>query len=404
MYQHMRAWVLSSFLWIAIVHGKIVTETSLDLSTGKLKSAVFKSPAFILGPGQVQNKWFYGIDFPKGHIALKSFNAEVVNENGKSVPLSETYLHHWLVARFYYKKPITEEQTKPKTNRLSSSNYILVGNDGICQGQTLPQNFGIGSETRHTRTFIPNPYGIIVGDPNKLPEGYEESWLLNVHAIDTRGVVNTRGCTECKCDLYNVTEDANHHPLRKNYIGGLDCCYDGTQCQLKEGVQGKKRKLYLKYTVYWMDWEKSIVPVKIYILDVTYNGEQSGCQVEYDVPQCSAASHSPGDCVDIREANMVIPQGGDVIYAVAHQHIGGVGSALYGQDGREICTSLPLYGEGREPGNETGYVPPLKTGLSVLINWISIFYRERERRCLQVYYCMSAIFNVIPGMLLIPNS
>lgn len=192
-----------------------------------------------------------------------------------------------------------------------------------------------------------------------------------MHAIDTRGVVNTLGCTECKCDLYNVTEDGYHRPLRKDYIGGLSCCYDGTQCQLKEGVLGEKKILYLKYTVYWMDWEKTIVPVKVYILDVTDTGERSvdqsssqhhvGCHVEYDVPQCSAGIHSPGDCIDIREANMAIPQGGNVIYGVGHQHTGGAGLALYGQDGREICTSLPLYGEGRKPGNETGYVVGMST-------------------------------------------
>ncbi|XP_057866334.2 uncharacterized protein LOC131073835 [Cryptomeria japonica] len=366
MYQHMRAWILSCFLWIATVHAQITTETSLDLSAGKIKSAVFKSPAFILGPGEVQDKWYYGIDFPKGHIALKGFDAEVVNEDGNSVPLSETYLHHWVVNRFYHKTPITEEQRKPKNEILTSSDYISAGNDGICQANVLSQYFGLGSETRHTSTFIPDPYGIIVGDPNEIPEGYEESWLLNVHAIDTRGVVNSLGCTECKCDLYNVTEDSYHRPLRKDYIGGLRCCYDGTQCQLKEGVQGEKIKLYLKYTIHWMDWEETIVPVKTYILDATDTGERSvdqssshdyvGCHVEYDIPQCSEGIHSPGDCIDIREAHMVIPQGGDVIYAVAHQHTGGAGITLYGQDGREICTSLPIYGEGREPGNETGYI------------------------------------------------
>ncbi|KAH9328359.1 hypothetical protein KI387_000467 [Taxus chinensis] len=366
MYRHSRAWLLLSLLWIATVHTQLITQTSVDLNAGKIKSAVFKSPAFTLGHGQVQDKFYYGIDFPKGHIALKGFDAEVVDENGNSIPLSETYLHHWVVDRFYHKTSLTEEQTKPITKRLHSSDFILAGNDGICQPHALGQYFGLGSETRHTNTFIPDPYGIVVGDPNKIPEGYEESWLLNVHAIDTRGVVDSLGCTECKCKLYNVTEDQYHRPLRENYIGGLHCCYDETQCQLKEGVQGQKRTLYLKYTVHWMDWEESIVPVRVYILDVTDTGERSvdqsssyspiGCQVEYNVPQCTAGIHSSGEGIDIREAHMVIPQGGDVIYSVAHQHTGGDGITLYGQDGREICTSLPRYGKGREPGNETGYI------------------------------------------------
>uniref|UniRef100_A0A0D6QS66 Stress up-regulated Nod 19 n=1 Tax=Araucaria cunninghamii TaxID=56994 RepID=A0A0D6QS66_ARACU len=370
MYHDLKPWVFSMLLWTSIVHAQLITKTSLDLNAGKIKSSVFKSPAFILGPGEVQNKWYHGIAFPKGHIAIKGFDAEVVDDNGNSIPLSETYLHHWLVDRFYHKTSLTEDQTKALTKRLHSSDYISAGNDGICQPRVLSQYFGLGSETRHTSTFIPDPYGIIVGDPSEIPEGYEESWIINVHAIDTREVVDTRGCTECRCDLYNVTEDEYHRPLKKNYIGGLYCCYDGTQCKLKEGVQGEKRKLYLKYTVYWRDWEESIIPVRIYILDVTDTGERSvdqsrshylvGCQVEYDIAQCTAGSPS-NECIDLHEAHMVIPKGGDVVYGVAHQHTGGIGSTLYGQDGQELCTSLPVYGQGREPGNETGYIVGMST-------------------------------------------
>jgi len=365
-----KIWVFLALIWIATVYAEAITVTSMESNERKLKSAVFRSPAFILGPGQVQNKIYLGIDFPKGHISLKGFDAEVVDEGGNSIPLYETYLHHWLVERFYRKIPLTEDQTKAQTKRLNSSNYIFAGNDGICQAHTLGQYFGLGSETRHTSTFIPDPYGIVVGDPKQIPEGYEEIWMLNVHAIDTRGVVNSLGCTECRCDLYNVTKDEYGHPLRENYIGGLSCCYDGTQCQLNEGFQGENRTLYLKYTVYWMNWDESIVPVRTYILDVTDTGQRSdspsraysyvGCQVEYDVAPCSAGS-PPSDCIHTHEAHMVIPRGGDVIYAVAHQHTGGVGSVLYGQDGREICSSLPIYGQGREPGNETGYVVGMGT-------------------------------------------
>lgn len=36
-------------------------------------------------------------------------------------------------------------------------------------------------------------------------------------------------------------------------------------------------------------------------------------------------------CTDKRRVSLSIPTGGDVIYAVAHQHAGGIGSALYGE-------------------------------------------------------------------------
>ncbi|KAL3352039.1 hypothetical protein AABB24_020238, partial [Solanum stoloniferum] len=53
---------------------------------------------------------------------------------------------------------------------------------------------------------------------------------------------------------------------------------------------------------------------------------------------------------------VTFPSGGDVIYGVAHQHTGGTGMTLHGEDGRVICSSLPIYGEGKEPGNEAGYI------------------------------------------------
>lgn len=38
-----------------------------------------------------------------------------------------------------------------------------------------------------------------------------------------------------------------------------------------------------------------------------------------------------GDCVDIKRLSVMSPDSGDVVYGVAHQHAGGIGSTLYGQ-------------------------------------------------------------------------
>ncbi|XP_047314005.1 uncharacterized protein LOC124917689 [Impatiens glandulifera] len=56
-----------------------------------------------------------------------------------------------------------------------------------------------------------------------------------------------------------------------------------------------------------------------------------------------------------------MPTGGEVIYAVAHQHTGGIGSTLFGEDGRVICSSKPTYGEGKEVGDEEGYIVGMST-------------------------------------------
>ncbi|KAJ6844748.1 uncharacterized protein M6B38_293690 [Iris pallida] len=350
-----------SQLWIVLLVVLLLTNISVHAlrdseRVGRsIKSSVFLSPAFFLREGSVDNKFYYDIPFPRGHIAIRSFHAEVVDEKGAPVPLHETYLHHWVVSPYYGPKGTQVDFRSPE--------YISVRNEGICK-YTLGQYFGLGSETRRTSTWVPEPYGMEVGDPTKIPSGYEERWFLNIHAIDTRGVEDRLGCTECKCSLYNVTKDGHGRTLRNDYIGGLLCCYDQTQCQLREGFKGgKARKLYLRYTVKWVEWDETIVPVRIYIFDVTSwrSNDLYRCKVEYQVEPCDLQGVGNGKCEDTKKTRAVIPQGGDIVYGVAHQHTGGVGSALYGQDGRLLCSSTPIYGNGPEVGNEAGYIVGMST-------------------------------------------
>jgi hypothetical protein len=103
-----------------------VSCTQAFLENGnKIKSRTFLSPEFMLGPGSVESKTYDDIDFPRGHIALKSFNAEVVDQAGNPVPLYETYIHHWLVGKYH-------------ENRPSQRNFSR--NSGLCQGQILVAN------------------------------------------------------------------------------------------------------------------------------------------------------------------------------------------------------------------------------------------------------------------------
>ncbi|XP_022771244.1 uncharacterized protein LOC111314301 [Durio zibethinus] len=359
----------SSNPWWLLLVGILVTlslphSQAFRRHENKIKTAVFLSPKFVLGPGSVENRLYYNLEFPKGHIALKSFNAELIDEAGNPVPLHETYLHHWVVLRYYDLK--SNENKTP-----NMSDFISGRNSGICQDGALDQFFGLGSETRKTATHIPDPYGIEVGNPADVPSGFEERWMFNIHAIDTRGVEDRWGCTECRCDLYNVTKDQSGNPLSPDYKGGLLCCYDRTQCRLKQGFKGIRRTLYLRYTVKWVDMDSSVVPVKIYIFDVAdgwkrsanstgINAEHS-CKAEYDVESCHATGLAGDGCLDTKRISLDMPFGGYVIYGVAHQHAGGSGSALYREDGQLLCSSIPTYGKGHEAGNEAGYVVGMST-------------------------------------------
>ncbi|CAN1174495.1 hypothetical protein LINPERHAP2_LOCUS31349 [Linum perenne] len=331
----------------------IASQAVLGNGYNMIKSATFLSPEFVVGPGTVVNKFYTRIDFPTGHIGIKSFDAEVVDQLGNSVPLHQTYLHHWALYRYHVSKS-------------NSSTFRVVRNSGICQGDFAGQYYGIGSETRKTSTRVPDPYAIEIGNPADIPEGYEEKWMLNVHAIDTRGVEDSLGCNECLCDLYNVSKDER---VRSDYIGGFHCCQEHSQCKLKQGFQGPKKSLYLRYTMKWVDWDDQILPVQIFIFDVTDNGKrqtasstteggpQDGCQIEYNVAPCE----SHGWCVDAKKTHLRMPTSGYLVYGVAHQHTGGIGSTLYRKNGEAICNSVPMYGTGDEAGNESGYVVGMTT-------------------------------------------
>ncbi|KAK1433988.1 hypothetical protein QVD17_10906 [Tagetes erecta] len=344
-------------LLLAIVLLAMNSEARVTIDENGLKTMVSLSPKVTQHPGSVSNKYYYGIEFPKGHIAIKSFNAEVVDEAGNPVPLQETYLHHWIAVRYYQR--IGTEGTNSNANfGFHKSDLIVAGNAGVCN-HGLSQHFGLGSETRKTSTDIPDPYGIEVGNPLEVPFGYEEKWLLNIHAIDTQGTVDPMGCTECRCNLYNVTIDESVRHLNPNYVGGLYCCHDGEQCQVKNELESVERNLYLRYTVKWVDWSDSIVPVKIFIFDVTDTWQNTGshdCIIEFDVEQSTA-----NDYTSTRKTNFQFPTTGDIVYGVAHQHSGGIGSALYREDGRTICSSMPIYGNGNDAGDEAGYIVGMTT-------------------------------------------
>ncbi|CAA6659656.1 unnamed protein product [Spirodela intermedia] len=346
----------SSFLWwlrVAVIVAMAVHSSPVSTAAERapLRSKVFHSPPFTLSPGSVEGKYYGDIGFPRGHIALKDFRAELVDEAGNPVPSTMPTSTTGCGAAGPPREPPESLITGNASPSKGPPEYILAGNAGTCE-KILRQNFGLGSETRRTVTWVPDPYGIEVGNPAEVPAGYEEKWMMNVHAIDTRGVVDRLGCIECRCEFYNVTVDESGRPLGKDYPGGVLCCHDKARCRTGEGSGGAPRKLFMRYEVKWLDWAADIVPTKLYVLDVTDDGKRgpvastdefNDCQVEYHVAPCGR--EASGACIDSKRAFLVLPSGGNIVYAVAHQHRGGVGAALYGQ----------------KAGDEAGYVVGMTT-------------------------------------------
>ncbi|KAL1554064.1 hypothetical protein AAHA92_14660 [Salvia divinorum] len=58
----------------------LVTHHQTTTSTNVIKTEVFRLLKIVMEPGLVSNKNYYNIDFLVGHIGLKSFNSELVDE------------------------------------------------------------------------------------------------------------------------------------------------------------------------------------------------------------------------------------------------------------------------------------------------------------------------------------
>eukprot|EP00271_Cylindrocystis_brebissonii_P021984 TRINITY_DN8201_c1_g3_i1.p1 TRINITY_DN8201_c1_g3~~TRINITY_DN8201_c1_g3_i1.p1 ORF type:complete len:513 (-),score=80.32 TRINITY_DN8201_c1_g3_i1:498-2036(-) len=355
----------------------VLCSVSTSVLADDIVTKTFLSPPFELAPGEVHKKFYGPLPLPEGHIAIRSFTAELVDADGASIPLSELYLHHWIAV------PVLVPDTKTSANDVSENGGVveedkpawitatdgsasfsssslaahvngeLLRNDGDCNF-AAPQLFGVGAETRRTQPEFPAPYAMEIGNPKAVPEGKKSVFFSQIHAIDTRGAVNAKACIECRCDIFNATMTEKGEPLPKDYIGGLRCCYEGVNCRVKDGYKGEKRTIYLRYTVKYKPFDACVVPVRIFFLDVT------DCEVEYNVPGCDSEGSLAG-CVDTRSKSYVFPYSGRVVYAAGHQHVGATGITLEGDKSGLLCDSTPIYGRGTAAGDEAGYVTGMGT-------------------------------------------
>eukprot|EP00162_Nutomonas_longa_P012619 comp21175_c0_seq1/m.44970 comp21175_c0_seq1/g.44970 ORF comp21175_c0_seq1/g.44970 comp21175_c0_seq1/m.44970 type:complete len:454 (+) comp21175_c0_seq1:2-1363(+) len=274
-----------------------------DYSHGDTLSATYRSPPIRLADGEVvfTDPNTTPIKVPAGPFAIKSFRAQIVSEDGSPTPLSEVYLHHWLI-------------------------FNRQGNRGVCGGY-LNYIFGVGAESRNTLTEFPDGYAYFTtGD---------QAWGANIHVLRTTNVPDVKSCIECHCDGGG---------------GGFQCCPDGSFCPVGNNPQPAKT-YYLEYTIEWAPVTGSgLKPVDLWVLDA------SDCQIEYNVPQCASAP-----CVDIRTKTTVLPMELKVVYVAGHLHVGADNLTLTVQEPgaaapHDICISDTIMGSGSNAGNEKGYV------------------------------------------------
>jgi len=254
---------------------------------------------------------------PEGAVAITSVEADVVDENKRPVPLTEVYLHHWILL----------DKQHP--------------NDGVCGGY-LKYIFGVGAETRTTPYDFPkykgNSYGWFTNP--------KDTWTANIHVLRTVNInpdmnEGLKGCIEC------------HGPNRWCHLeGGFTCCPDHSMCPtIKTGTPSDDPKqYYFHYKVtYFPQSEPTVKQVANYILDVSH----PTCNIEYNIPANSAG-------IDEATVTTTLPHDTRFFQMWGHIHIAGYNITLYHGDStaaKPICTSNPGYGTvPNQVGNEKGYV------------------------------------------------
>ena len=151
------------------VHKQTFVSSSMPLKHGEV---VFTDPQLT----QIQ--------MPPGKIGITGFVAEVVDEQHKSVPLTEVYNHHWLI-------------------------FDGKGNSGVCGGY-LGYKFGVGAECRGTPTVFPEPYALVTDGT--------ETWGANIHLLRTVDLANgdagTRIASSVRTHPRKAATRASRAPLR----------------------------------------------------------------------------------------------------------------------------------------------------------------------------------------------
>lgn len=356
-----------------------------------------------LSPGGVTNS-FHHLPIPKGPIAVYRFQADVVEKNAAGeivpVPTFDAYLHHHVVVSNHHAYNASSDKWAP----MKPANY------------SRSVGFGAGTEARGTPQEFYHPYAFLT------VEG-EDEWIANVHIINTRKMVPALAhkCLECPCtseDVFtnNSVNGMHFDPMACNadlrfdrntvcsaatYYGGLRCCEDQELClepeQLDE-MEDVTSTYYLRYSLEYAEVVPENHPLQVAACcdasgDLNHHGN-----IEYDVPECDPEIH-PG-CVHTLATRQRLDYGAnsfynprrslttedrdvELVYAVGHQHRGGLGIHVFNDNtGELLCSSVPSYGTGKVAGNEDGYVismstctfdPPVKMRASSILRVVAMY-------------------------------
>jgi hypothetical protein len=296
----------------------------LGLETG---GAVFTTPIVTTIPMPDPGKQF----------AILKMQYDIVDMNKRSVPLTELYVHHWLV----YDTPT-----------MGTGWNIGCGGTG-----TFVSNvYGAGAEVRGEHYAYPPGFGYksgIAGRPY---------WSANLHFIRTQDLSTKdfngslgaalKSCIECE---YAPGKASGCRPGLDG-SGVFACCEQSARCPVNNPSDKTKVQYMLKQSLTWTTDVAKVQGVRMAVID----GFECGTLTNL-VPGKKRKGTTCGDKVCKTLVTRPAPFDGTIVWGYDHQHVGAL-NASFSVNGDWKCSSFPHTGTDPHdtPGNSKGYIVAFK--------------------------------------------
>lgn len=352
-----------------------------------------------------------------GTMAVVSYDVDMVRRDAEgretSVPLWDHYNHHFIMhiggasgiaalRRAVEENPGVVDMQGRGLRKLQRKAGLT---DDI---QYVDFGGAAGAEYRHNPHRFPDPFRMFVRQPevfapelhmintlhaNATPEWGKASPLLQCPCTPQRDInvqnwtINGEapdpafGCSE------KMKQAGNPSCGLETYTGGWRCCHHGvmlvdtSKCREPDCAEWPRDEVYMRFTFTYEDAdEETRLLYSQGCCDVSSDHMGDG-NIEYDVPQCAAGT-PPEECVYVFDTvqpmdyydpnkSMQVKNGSfvpeselevDLVYAAAHLHVTGISLEMIDAVTNEtLCKAsrangLIMYGEGKEVGNEAGYL------------------------------------------------
>jgi len=295
---------------------------------------------FMLAPGQVQSRSGWA-PFPEGSDrVVTGLWADVVDaETHKPTPLSEVYLHHWLMYPTHGDNDGPCFMDAGELREWSCLGGHALLRERPCKTPLHRGVFGVGAESRFNPFVPPDGYGVYL-------DSYRGPWRFSFHVISLFGTADPLACRECLCTAY-----ANQTPG-----GGFRCCHTGARCATSRAQQAGTRRAYsMRYTVRWLEPAGAATPAltprvapprRLRLVTSAPSGglTYNECEGEYAIPRASAVG---GVHRRVQRFMVAKHEAVDVAFTGVHLHAGGLRATVRRvAHGEVVCHARPGYDEG----------------------------------------------------------